>query len=197
MPPLAWQAAYARMRMYARYHVMAAVAVLLLSTLLFLSQVGSFLKPSPSAASRQSQWQQALAEEASESKPLVTRAPSPPDTPRITVVVLTCDRPYSLERLLLSLNNARYEAAWRVDLIVRQDMPNSGVLSAETARLVSRLAWEHGSLDHVRETEPRGPMQQWLAAYTPVSTQDWFVVLEDDMEVSPFWVRWLIPALQH
>eukprot|EP00960_Hanusia_phi_P011493 335694-Hanusia_phi.AAC.10 len=40
-------------------------------------------------------------------------------------------------------------------------------------------------------------MRLWLTAYSPVSPQDWFVVLEDDTEVSPFWVRWLIPALAH
>eukprot|EP00960_Hanusia_phi_P006445 184705-Hanusia_phi.AAC.1 len=40
-------------------------------------------------------------------------------------------------------------------------------------------------------------MRRWLAAYSPVSAQDWFVVLEDDMEVSPFWARWLLPAVAH
>lgn len=188
-----------RVRMYARHHVMFAVAGMMISTVVFLFNIQSFMN-SGRRVSNPPGWREEVGVREKGLHSILTPAPPVARTihkTRLTVVVLTCNRPKSLERLLVSLTSARYEKGSRVDLIVRQDLPESGVPCAETARLVHRMFWPHGTLDHAREESRRGPMHMWLHAYVPSGDSDFFLVLEDDMEVGAFYHRWLMPALEH
>lgn len=181
------------MRMYARNHVMFAVGLMIVSTLFFIAHFNSFLQQAKPQG-KPPGWrmrEETEADEAPRSNPPSTRPTA------LTVVVLTSDRPKSLERLLVSLTSATYSPGERIDLIVRQDMPSSGVLCAETSRLLHRLRWPHGTLEHVQETEPRGRLQMWQRSYTPLSSTDYFLILEDDIEVSRFYLRWILVALPH
>ena len=197
----AWgQDLYIRLRLYARYHVLYAVVCLLLSTVLFLFNINAFINP-PRSVSRPPGWEGG---DVAESKRLRSIFAGPPQRAsdaegkkqRLTLVVLTCNRPKSLSRLLTSLASAKYERGTRTDMIVRQDMPENGVLCPETSRMVHRMFWPHGTLEHVKEEVHRGAMHMWMHSYSPSSATDYFLVLEDDMEVSAFYHRWLLSAIE-
>jgi hypothetical protein len=201
-----FQELYARGRLYMRYHVVISVLLLGAATGLFLLNINSFLRQSGVAGNggspptRKSGTDTPYKEDA-ETRSLVKKISRQaiadnaiPDR-ILTVVILTRDRPWSLERLLVSLSAARYDQGVRVNLIVRQDIPTNGVLCQDTARIIRKLYWPHGSVDHAIEDTPRGPMRMWLNAYAPSGPTDFFIILEDDMEVSRFYCRWVLAAL--
>ena len=102
--------------------------------------------------------------------------------PRLLILVLTANRPQSLERLFHSLVSADYGCA-RVDLEVNIDMPfNPGRATQLCVDLAADLDWEHGQKIVRRRMTHVGLSRSWFEA-PYASGHEYIAVFEDDMEV--------------
>lgn len=142
----------------------------------------------------------------SPSTPLALRrdAVGVPSTFSFTVKVLAFDRIESLRRCLRSLSAADYGGD-RVDLHVFVDHFRGLDPAANESDLVDgklreahrilnfldRFGWQHGEkLVHYR-TGNAGLQAQWLEAWWPGSDDEFAFVVEDDLEVSPLYYKFL------
>ena len=88
----------------------------------------------------------------------------------------------------------------QVNVVVHVDQPPLGRHDAwMTKRVVSAaeefvLGWAHGNATIDVATDPRGLRGAWLAAWIPRDLSSLGIVLEDDLELSPQWHRWLARA---
>jgi len=117
----------------------------------------------------------------------------------LRAVVMTMDRPHSLERLLLSLKGAAYPADARIDVQVSvdrrsKDQPHDPA----TMALLQAFEWPHGVFEIQAWPEPVGIFGQWVDSWPcelfPPALYDAVVLLEDDLEVSPRYHEWFIDA---
>lgn len=114
----------------------------------------------------------------------------------LRVVVMTMNRPASLGRLLGSLNSAFYKPDYpMVDLSVNVD----GVLPhQETMDLLMGFKWRHGLYEVNAWKAQKGIYGQWVDSWPSELYPPWLykavVLLEDDLEVSPFYAKWFIEA---
>ena len=131
---------------------------------------------------------------------------------KFRVIVLTTNRARSLQRLLLSLNNAFYDDD-RVDLQIWIDRMiisinitsyHSHVFSANTTVVdkavlatASKFRWLYGKKTvHIWDKHV-GIWGQWIDSYAPQNPADCgAVILEDDLEVSTQFYKWLRQAKQ-
>lgn len=122
-----------------------------------------------------------------------------PSTFTFTIKLLTYDRLPSLRRCLQSLDLADYDADDRVNLHVFVDhfRNNSDLIDSkldESRRILEfldRFRWKHGEkIVHYR-TSNAGLQAQWLEAWWPISDDDFAFIVEDDLEVSKFYYRFL------
>ena len=117
---------------------------------------------------------------------------------RGVLVVMTMDRYASLARLLQSLAAAFYDAHV-VDLHIWIDVIEDGARAdARVLRLCQDFVWVHGEKRVHIHAKKAGLRGQWLETWRPsLSDAVWrartpvLVLLEDDVEVSPFYWRWL------
>ncbi|KAK6936899.1 hypothetical protein RJ641_033929 [Dillenia turbinata] len=127
---------------------------------------------------------------------------SSPSSPNfiLTIKLLTFNRLQSLSRCLLSLSKADY-AHDRVNLHIYIDHfshvenNTNGSANLENSRkilnFVDRFAWNFGEkLVHYR-TGNVGLQAQWLEAWWPSSDDEFAFVVEDDLEVSPLYYKFL------
>ena len=116
--------------------------------------------------------------------------------PDLVVVVLACNKPDSLNRLLISLLNVEYEGD-RIDLVISLDIGYLGFYDLPTLILIKQLLWPHGKLKLVLKNKHRGQLNQWLEAYSSVDTKDIspILILEDSLMLSPFWYEYLKAVL--
>ena len=112
--------------------------------------------------------------------------------PDLVVVVLACNKPDSLSRLLNSLVEVDYEGD-RVDLVISLDIGYLGLYDLPTLILVKKLSWQHGEMKIVLKDKHRGQLNQWLEAYSSVDTKEDspILILEDNLQLSPFWYGYL------
>jgi len=111
---------------------------------------------------------------------------------KFTIIILSMDRFSSLNRLLSSLKETDYLSD-EVNLVIRFDLPKR-----PTAQWRSRvdsfrenLVWDTGSVKVVVAEANMGLRRAWLEAWKPGTDSDFAIILEDDMEVSPVWYKWL------
>ncbi|KAJ3299591.1 hypothetical protein HK104_008304 [Borealophlyctis nickersoniae] len=127
----------------------------------------------------------------------VTRKPV-----KFLIKVLTYGRPNSLTRLLNSLSNAEYPANHRIDVDIYIDHPKKPVPGAleshsKVIDIVDQWEWNRGEKRvHVRNFNV-GLAGQWFELWYPASWDEVAFVLEDDLELSPLWYRWLRAAVSH
>ncbi|XP_014672724.1 PREDICTED: uncharacterized protein LOC106813169 [Priapulus caudatus] len=126
--------------------------------------------------------------------------PTPPTPPtfHLELVVLTYDRPHSLRRLLDSLEAAEYDGD-AVTLRICIDGPRdegARAAHAESVDVARRFSFSHGKkLLDVRESNV-GAYVQWFDCWRPGEAPHAYgIILEDDLRVSPYFYRWLKPAL--
>ncbi|XP_059665445.1 uncharacterized protein LOC132311538 [Cornus florida] len=129
-----------------------------------------------------------------------------PNTPNftLTIKVLAFDRLASLSRCLLSLGNADYVND-RVNLHIfidhfkDLDSSDNGSVnldlklneSREILDFVDGFSWKFGEkMVHYR-TGNVGLQAQWLEAWWPSSDDEFAFVVEDDLEVSPLYYRFI------
>ncbi|CAM0881008.1 unnamed protein product [Alopecurus aequalis] len=121
-----------------------------------------------------------------------------PDPRRFSLVIklLAYDRPAPLLRCLRSLAAADYEGD-RVALHVLLDHrpPNSSAAliaaSHEILNAVDTFRWTHGEKRIHYRAANAGLQAQWIEAWWPGSDDEFAFVVEDDLEVSPIYYKFL------
>ncbi|XVE59849.1 hypothetical protein DITRI_Ditri05aG0079900 [Diplodiscus trichospermus] len=118
----------------------------------------------------------------------------------LTIKVLTFNRLNSLTRCLTSLSNAHYLPDHPVHLHIFIDhFPNQSQSdidlklqgSLEILQFVDKFEWKWGQkLVHYRTTNV-GLQGQWLEAWWPASDDEFAFVVEDDLELSPLFFKYL------
>jgi len=114
-----------------------------------------------------------------------------PAEPVFKVIVLTFNRSSSLQRLLTSLEEAVYNGS-NVDLDIFIDKPKDGTpLDEETLRVGVESTWSHGEKTVLARKVHAGLVAQWIDTWQPrAGMNDHVMLLEDDLEVSPWYFIW-------
>lgn len=122
-----------------------------------------------------------------------------PESISFTVKVITYDRLDSLKRLLDSLERADYGGdTIFVEIFV--DHPNTMTSSSLQMKhkiwnLVNNWKFSHGTKRvHIRNSNA-GLSGQWFEIWTPCDYNEVALAVEDDIELSPFWYKWLKHAV--
>jgi hypothetical protein len=132
---------------------------------------------------------------------LASDAPLPVCRQRdLRAVVMTRDRPASLERLLLSLRSAAYPPGASVDVRVTVDRRQGQPHDARTLSILAEFDWPHGYFEVHLWPEPVGIFGQWVDSWPceqfPADLYKAVVLFEDDLEVSTVYHEWFIGAHQ-
>jgi hypothetical protein len=109
---------------------------------------------------------------------------------RISVNIITQNRVHSLTRLLKSLSSAYYVG----DEITMSFNVDSKVDEA-TIKLINSFEWPHGSKIVRRRIIQGGLIRAVSESWYPSSDDDYGLLLEDDIEVSPYYYLWIKYAL--
>ena len=126
-------------------------------------------------------------------------APTPACRQRdLKLIVMTMDRPKSLERLLNSATAADYPDGARVDVQVSVDRRPGQDHDAETMHFLSSYQWGRGVFEVVAWKDPKGIFGQWVDSWPcELYRPDLYrgvILLEDDLELSPAYFQWFASA---
>ncbi|KAK5846904.1 uncharacterized protein LOC108482172 [Gossypium arboreum] len=109
---------------------------------------------------------------------------------RISINIITQNRAESLTRLLKSLSDAYY---------VGDEVPISFNMDSKvdeaTIKLVDSFEWPHGPKTLRRRIIQGGLIRAVSESWYPTSDDDYGLLLEDDIEVSPYYYLWIKYAL--
>ncbi|XP_014677913.1 PREDICTED: uncharacterized protein LOC106817743 [Priapulus caudatus] len=135
---------------------------------------------------------------------MIHNVPSPKGSParptfHLQLVVLTADRPDSLERLLASIRAAHYDGD-DVTLRICADFPRNASRRPEheaCVRAAKGFTFAHGAPTVVVHARNVGMYAQWYDCWQQTDRPGHYaVIIEDDLELSPFFYRWLKAAVQ-
>jgi hypothetical protein len=107
--------------------------------------------------------------------------------PKIQLQIITQNRPDSLSRLIHSLNASYYFGDDNISLTVNMDRGADPV----TIEFCSKLLWNHGSKNVRHRVVQGGLLPAVIESYYPNDYNDYGILLEDDVEVSPFYYLWV------
>ncbi|XAR59742.1 hypothetical protein NMG60_11015695 [Bertholletia excelsa] len=109
---------------------------------------------------------------------------------RLSISIITQNRAQSLARLLKSLTDAYY---------LGDEVPISFNMDSQvdeaTIKLVSSFNWPHGPKTLRRRIIQGGLIRAVSESWYPSSDDDYGLLLEDDIEVSPYYYLWIKYAL--
>lgn len=107
------------------------------------------------------------------------------------VIVITYNRPASLNKLLKSLDNLELDGD-RATLEIWIDRSVKGIANPETVQIAESFRWRRGPTRvHIQQTHV-GIMGQWIDTWRPQhGSSELGIIIEDDISVSPFAYRWL------
>ena len=116
----------------------------------------------------------------------------------LQVHVIAYRRPESLARLLSSLKAAHYDGD-KVDLhlhIDAADTAAAGDLVAQVRQIANaeKASWQFGVVTVDEAKTHRGLRDMWLQSWVPRTLSERGLILEDDIELSPQYYRWLKSA---
>lgn len=107
------------------------------------------------------------------------------------MIVITYNRPASLQRLLDSLNKADYLSD-KVVIEVWIDRSKSNEIHGPTYETASKFVFDKGQITVHNHTKHAGLYGQWIDTWQPnEDTKEMAVILEDDISVSPLFYRYL------
>ncbi|KAH7301846.1 hypothetical protein KP509_23G046100 [Ceratopteris richardii] len=109
---------------------------------------------------------------------------------RISVNIITQNRAYSLKRLLRSLSEAYY---FGDDVPISFNMDSK--VDKETLNMVDSFNWPHGTKSLRRRIIQGGLIRAVSESWYPRDDDDYGLLLEDDIEVSPYYYVWLKSGL--
>ena len=159
-----------------------AMAVMLADGSLQIPQIPAIRVPAAGAGAAAGAWLGQLAVRALAAWPRV----------RLVVVILAYRRLASLQRLCRSLEQAYYFGD-QVDVMVHVDAgadADSMAGAAAVATFVNEWTWPHGRKTLRQRTQHAGLVLSVVEAWTPTSDDEFAVLLEDDVSVSPQWYDW-------
>ncbi|KAI8643320.1 hypothetical protein BD408DRAFT_342651 [Parasitella parasitica] len=104
---------------------------------------------------------------------------------RIKLVVITDRRPHSLSRLLQSAAKAIYVGD-QVDLMIHMEQSADRV----TRMLVNSFLWRQGQKTIRHRIRKGGLMPAIVESWYPSNNDEYAVLLEDDIEISPLFYVW-------
>ena len=122
----------------------------------------------------------------------VPRTPGHQYTISVVTAATTKHRFLSLVRLCDSLVNADYAGYTNIRLIFNIDVGTS----ADVVEYATSFSWPHGSKSIHRRVKKGGLVTAVAECWYPSSPEDHGIILEDDIEVSPYFFRWLLNALK-
>ena len=105
-------------------------------------------------------------------------------------VVLVRHGPEMLRKTLTTLRDADYGED-TVDVEVRL---NSPALTQSAQTIANELGYNHGRLTITAASAPPTRAQAWYNSWMPVEDTECAVILEDDVDLSPHWFKWLKQA---
>ncbi|KAL5990612.1 hypothetical protein ACLOJK_011515 [Asimina triloba] len=105
---------------------------------------------------------------------------------RISINIITQNRAPSLQRLLKSLNEAYYLGD-EIPLTFNMDSR----VDEKTIKLVSSFEWPHGPKTLRRRIIQGGLIRAVSESWYPSSNDDFGLLLEDDIELSPYYYLWI------
>ncbi|KAG6417896.1 hypothetical protein SASPL_120093 [Salvia splendens] len=109
---------------------------------------------------------------------------------RLTISIITQNRPTSLARLLNSIKNAYYLGD---EVAINFNMDSK--VDEATLKLVNAFPWPHGPKVLRRRIIQGGLIRAVSESWYPSSDDDFGLLLEDDIEVSPYFYLWIKYAL--
>lgn len=112
---------------------------------------------------------------------------------RFEIIILTYNRPVSLLRCLKSCRRAEYYGH-NVDLTIWIDRSVDGRVDAAVQTTATGFFWPHGSMAVNVWDQHVGLFGQWIDTFTAENDDDFAVILEDDLEVSPLFYKWIVGA---
>ncbi|CAG8670363.1 14255_t:CDS:2, partial [Dentiscutata heterogama] len=107
------------------------------------------------------------------------------NTPKIQIEIITQDRPASLLRLVQSLNSSIYFGD-NVHLTINIDRSADPV----TVKYCHTLEWPFGQTNIRYRIKQGGLITAIVESYYPTTNDEYAIILEDDIEVSPFYYIW-------
>ncbi|CAG8569650.1 12874_t:CDS:2 [Cetraspora pellucida] len=107
------------------------------------------------------------------------------NTPKIQLQVVTQNRPDSLARLMRSLNSSIYFGD-DVQLTIHMDQGSDPV----TIKYSQTFDWTFGRKNIRHRIVHGGLLSAVIESYYPSDNHDYAVILEDDVELSPFFYIW-------
>ncbi|BFI43079.1 hypothetical protein MPTK2_8g14800 [Marchantia polymorpha subsp. ruderalis] len=109
---------------------------------------------------------------------------------KISINIITQSRPRSLQRLLNSITTAHFLGD-TIDFSFNMDSK----VDSETLNVVNNFVWPYGNKVVRRRIIQGGLIRAVSESWYPTSDDDYGLLLEDDIEVSPFFYMWLKYAL--
>lgn len=101
--------------------------------------------------------------------------------PRIQLHLITMDRLKSFKRLINSLKNALYFPLDTIDVFIHIDANADD----ETLQYVRDLEWNYGRINIHHRVLKGGLLAQVVESWFPQNNDEYAIILEDDVEVSP------------
>ncbi|KAK7460529.1 hypothetical protein VKT23_009250 [Stygiomarasmius scandens] len=109
-------------------------------------------------------------------------------SPKLTLSIITNTRPDSLSRLLASLKSAHYfgdQISLRINLDQAADTLTRSIVSSFTS------SWDHGPVFAHHRIIQAGLLPAVLESWYPASDDEYALLLEDDVELSPLFYAWI------
>ncbi|XP_040574754.1 uncharacterized protein [Lepeophtheirus salmonis] len=120
---------------------------------------------------------------------------------KLTVIILTMNRPHSLQRLLNSLDKTEFdepEDYFDVEIHVDKSL---GSLYKDCVKIAknyttSKMNSKGKSTPKIFKTN-HGLRAAWFDAWYPKPDDEFSIFVEDDLELSPYWYIWLKKTWRH
>lgn len=114
----------------------------------------------------------------------------------LTIVIITQNKPASLSRLITALNRAiNNNNNNNIDLVISVNKGRTDLYDLQTLRQLTEYEWTHGhKLTHLTPTYLTH-IQQWLHIDTFLSENSPFLLLQDDVTVSPHFYKMVTTAV--
>lgn len=110
---------------------------------------------------------------------------------RPAIIVVGYNRPNSIERLLLSLNEAIYES--KVKLLISLDSGGGG----KVLNVVNSFKWKYGEKEVIIRDERLGLRRHIIECGNLAEIYGSIILLEDDLYVSPYFYKYATDALDY
>jgi len=118
------------------------------------------------------------------------KPPISPVTPKdfqITIAVISNNRTLSLKRLLHSLSNLQNPS----NILINLRFSLEASSSKELVNYVYGYKWNHGHKSVLQRVQKGGLIRAVSESWFPASNNDYGMLLEDDIEVSPYTIIWI------